>query len=91
MAQTDSPPPPFLQTCSEVGEARESSVPKEINLPKEARKSCFFMILKYIYTIYICTNLLPDLATGGSVEQPLQVPGGKARNQPKPHPSGKIV
>ena len=30
-------------------------------------------------------------ATGGSAEQPLQVPGDRALNQPKPHPSGKIA
>ena len=29
-------------------------------------------------------------AIGGSAEQPLQVPGGKAMSQPMPHPSGKI-
>ena len=29
--------------------------------------------------------------TGGFAEQPLQVPGDKAPNQPMPHPSGKIV
>ena len=72
-----------------------SSVPKEISLPKEAHLSCcffvFFMLLKYIYTIYICTNLLPDQATGGSAEQPLQVPGDKAQSRPMPHPSDKIV
>ena len=30
-------------------------------------------------------------AIGVSAEQPLQVPGGRALNQPRPHPSGKIA
>ena len=51
-------PPFFLQTCSEVGEERDEFSPKEINLPKEARLIFFFfMLLNYIYTIYICTDL----------------------------------
>ena len=28
---------------------------------------------------------------GGSTEQPLQALGGRALNQPKPHPSDRIV
>ena len=46
------------------------------------------MLLNYIY---ICTDLLLNWATGGSAEQPLQVPGDKAQSQPMPHPSDKIV
>ena len=30
-------------------------------------------------------------ATGGSAEQPLQAPGDRALNQPRPHPSGHIL
>ena len=76
-----------------------SSVPKEIkNLPKEACHSFFFvfflMLLNYIYYLhkskYVQVSSL-SWATGGSAEQPLQVPGGKVRSQPKPHPSSKIV
>ena len=29
--------------------------------------------------------------TGGSAEQPLQVPGGRALSQPKPRPSDRTV
>ena len=75
-----------------------SSVPKEINLLKEARLSfffCFFfMLLKYIYTCILFTYVqISSLtwATGGSAEQPLQVPGDKAPSRPMPHPSDKIV
>ena len=55
-----------------------------------------FFLLIYIY-IYIYTlftyvqNLFYFWATCGSAEQPLQVPGGKALSQTKPHPSDKSV
>ena len=81
-----------------------SSVPEEIKTSRRKHDRVFFfffflMLLKYIYTIYknnctlytyvqISSNLWD---VGGSVEQPPPVPDGKALNQPKPHPSDKIV
>ena len=62
------PPPPFLQTCSEVGEERDEFSPLELNLPEEARPEIFFFFscslticaisIQICTTIYICTNLL---------------------------------
>ena len=49
------------------------------------------------FCIYLRTNLSyvhissKPWATGGSAEQPLKVPGDRAPNQHKTHPSGKIV
>ena len=51
----------------------------------------FFFCIYICTTIYICTSLLKPWATGGSAEQPLQVPDGRALNQPKFHPLGRIV
>ena len=70
--------PPFLQTCSEIGEKRDAFSPIRGNKPPEGSTSLFlfaFMIFLYMYkTIYIvmykCTDLLTNLleiwATGGS-------------------------
>ena len=47
--------------------------------------------LNYVQTIYIYTNLLENYqVTGGSAEQPLQDLDERAKNKPKPHPSGRI-
>ena len=90
---TSRPPLLFPQTCSEEGEDRAEFSPlKEINLPKEARLIFFFlMLLNYIYTIYIFTNLLWVPFIGGSAGQPPPDPNGRALSQPRPHPSDKIV
>ena len=69
-------------------ERDEFSPIRKDNKPPEGSTSYFF--------IYLCTNYLHmyislTWATGGSAEQPLQVPGDRALNQSKPHPSGKIV
>ena len=87
--------PPFLQTSSEVGEERDEFNPiNSRNKPPKGSTSelCFFFVL-YIYVqlfTYVQISSVP-WATGGSVEQSLQAPGGRALNQPRPHPSGKIV
>ena len=41
--------------------------------------------------MYICTHLLISGHVGGSAEQPLLGPNGKALNQPKQHPSNRTV
>ena len=93
-------PPLFKQTCSEVGEERDEFSPIGINLPKEARLSfvffCFFF--NYMCNIYTYVQLFFYVQitsrywpVGGSAEQPLQGPDGRALNQPKPHPSSRIV
>ena len=68
-----------------------SSVPKEveINLPKEARQSFFFKIYIQLFTYVQVSSM--SWVTGGSAEQPLQVPCGRALNQPRPDSSDKIV
>ena len=50
----------------------------------------FIFAFNYVQTIYIYTYLLNTKVTGGSAEQPLQDPGERAQNQPKPHPSSRI-
>ena len=42
-------PPPFLQTCSEVGEERDEFSPIEISLPEEVLRF-FFLTICAIYT-----------------------------------------
>ena len=39
--RVDLAPPPFLQTCSEVGEERDEFNPFELDLPEEARPDFF--------------------------------------------------
>ena len=90
--------PPFPSPALRKGKRGISSVPQEINFPREASHSLFFFeiffILMYyiqgIYTIYICTHLIFGFG-GGPVEQPPLDPNGKALNQPKPHPSNRTV
>ena len=91
--------PPSLQTCSEVGEERDefSPIRSRNTPPKEGPKKSFifFLIGFIVFFIYMCKYLhmykISSMfwATGGSAEQPLQVPGGRALSQPMPHPSGK--
>ena len=49
----------------------------------------FYSIYAQLFTYVQVSSI--TWATGGSAEQPLQVPGDRALNQPKPHPSLKIV
>ena len=66
--RVDPAPPPFLQTCSEVGEERDEFSPIEISLPEEVLRFFFFffffffkLYVQYIQictSIYICTDLL---------------------------------
>ena len=96
------PPPLFKQTCSEVGEERDEFSPIEVNPPEEVRPDFFFFFFffflpNYVHVyknvqltsyVQISSRYLP---VGGSAEQPQQDPDGRAQNQPKPHPSGKIA
>ena len=74
-----------------------SSVPKEINFPKEACQIFIFLVIflfilvYYIQSRYISTYLLIFGFGGGPIEQPPLDPNGKALNQPKPHPSNRTV
>ena len=63
---------------------------KEINLPKEARLSFFFVFLTMCKLFTYIQISSKYQVTGGSAEQPLRDLGEKAQNQPKPHPSSKI-
>ena len=85
-------PPPFQQTCSEVG-GREGWVQSQnVNKPPKGSTSQFYYVhVENVYTMYIYTNLLNLRATCGSAEQPLPSPIGKALSQPKPHPSDRTV
>ena len=62
-------------------------------LPKEARLSFFVFFLNL--TVYTLSTYLQISSRswfiGESAEQPLQDPSGRALNQPRPHPSDKIV
>ena len=65
---------------------------------KHARVFFLISLLFYIYIYKIMYNYLHMYkissmfwATGGSAEQPLQVPGGRALSQPMLHLSGKIA
>ena len=56
------------------------------------------MLLNYMYNIYTYVQLFTYVqissrywSVGRSAEQPLQGPDGRALNQPKPHPSSRIV
>ena len=60
-----------------------SSVPQEINFPKESSQffGGFFILMYYIqgiYNIYICTHLLILGFGGGPVGQPSMDPNGKS-------------
>ena len=98
------PPPPFLWTFSEVGKRALSSVPA--NKPPKGSMLQFVGFLKFFliifvlypyiqenntYNMCIYINLLIPGATSGSAEQPPLAPNGKALNQPKPHPSNRLV
>ena len=82
--------PPAYQRFSPQSRGRGVRVQSlEINL-KEACQ-IFFLYLHTIYT-YMYIRIFPGKwATGRSTEQPLPGPYGRALNQPKPHPSDKIV
>ena len=93
-------PPPFLQTCSEVGEERDEFSPIELNLPEEVRETFFFiylLFLNYMCNVYKYVQLFTYVqissryqSVGGSAEQPQQDEDGRALSQPKPHPSDRI-
>ena len=51
----------------------------------------YIQLYTYVQTFTYVQNLLYYWVICGSAEQPLQAPGGRALNQPRPHPSGKIV
>ena len=75
-----------------------SSVPEEINFPREASHSFFLFFffvffLFFFYNMYIFTYIQHPLISGpggAPAGQPLQVPGGKAPSQPRQHPSNRI-
>ena len=48
----------------------------------------FFCLYEQLFT-YVQISSKPWVI-GGSAEQPLQVPGDRAPNQPMPHPSDRI-
>ena len=92
-------PTPLLQTCSEVGEERDEFSPIKLPLPEEVCERFFFfvLLLNYMCNIYKYVHLFTDVqisskspSVGGSAEQPQQGQGGRALNQPKPHPSDRI-
>ena len=59
--------------------------------PVDKDISIFFFAFIYVHPFtYVQVSSIP-WATCGSAEQPLQVPGDRALNQLKPHPSGRIV
>ena len=80
-------------SCSEVGEERNEFTPiRNRNKPPEgstSQFSCFFCYVQVFTYVQIFTSV--QQISSISAEQPLQVPGGRALNQPRPHPSGKIV
>ena len=56
------------------------------------------LLLNYMCNIYEYVQLITDVqissryqSVGGSAEQPLQDPSGRALNLPRPHPSNKTV
>ena len=75
------PPPPSLQTCSEIGEERDDFSPVRRNKPPKGSMSqvgFFFLIIYYIqsiYVMYICTHLISG-TVGGSAELPRSVYAG---------------
>ena len=92
--RVDLAPPPFLQTCSEVGEERDEFSPIKLPLPEEVRERIFFFFVvvpNYMCNIYRYVHLFTDVqvsskspSVGGCAEQPQQGQGGRALNQPKP-------
>ena len=91
------PPPPFFlsfQSRFEKGKIEReglSSVPEEINFPREASHS--FFLFFFFVNMYIFTYIQHPLTSGpggAPAGQPLQVPGGKAPSQPRQHPSIRI-
>ena len=92
-------PPPFLQTCSEVGEERDEFSPIKISLLEEVREIFFFflLLLNYVCNIYKYVQVFTYVhlssryqSVGGSAEQPQLVRDDRALSQPKPHPSDRI-
>ena len=61
------------------------------NKPPEGSTSLFGAFYDFSFYIYVQLVSSKQWATGGSAEQPLQVPGGRAPNQPRPHPLVKIA
>ena len=52
-----APPPPFLQTCSEVGEERDEFSPIELSLPEEVREILFIYFIFFFFVLllnYMC-------------------------------------
>ena len=63
--------------------------PKRRNKPPEGS----FLFFIYIYVQLLAYVQISSITwvTGGSAEPPLPAPDGRALNQPKPHPSDRIV
>ena len=105
-SESTLPPPPFLQTCSEVGEERDEFSPIKLSLPEEVREIFFFfffffffflLLLNYVCNIYKYVQVFTYVhlssryqSVGGSAEQPQPVRDDRALSQPKPHPSDRI-
>ena len=97
-----SPPPPLFSTDLLWGRGREGWVQSHRNKPPEGSTFEFFgffwVFFHYMCNIYTYVQLFFYVQissrcwpVGGSAEQPLQGPDGRAPNQPKPHPSSRIV
>ena len=94
--------PPFLQTCSEVGEERDEFSPIKLSLPEEVREIIIIIFFVCVFLNYMCNIYKYVLlftyvqissryqSVGGSAEQPQQDQDGRALSQPKPHPSDRI-
>ena len=65
------------------------------NKPPEGSTSEFFVVFFCLTVCTLFTYLQISsrswVVVGGSAEQPLQNPNGRALNQPRPHPSDKTV
>ena len=95
--RVDPAPPPFVQTCSEVGEERDEFSPIEISLPEEVLRFFFFLFLNYMCNIYKYVQVFTYVqissrcrSAGGSAGQPQPDQDGRALSRPKPHPSDRI-
>ena len=90
--QTLPPPPLFVIPALRLGKWSVSSNPRN-KPPKGSLSQLIYTYLSIsIYNMYIFTIQCPLIIgpAGGSAGQPLLALGGKALNQPKPHPSDRI-
>ena len=90
-----SPPPSFVQTCSEVEEERDEFSPTAVKTSRRKHIPLLFIYL-FFFFLTVCTlftySSIPSRSwiLGGSVEQPPQDLNDIALNQPMPHPSSRI-